>query len=99
MEKIVLFYKGKNYIPQDSAKISLNPSMIMRQLDILENWKLLMPYDNITGGLAYEHMLKTMLKTVASVNSSRSIDGHQNHHSCLLKVLNQPDLLPTVPWT
>ena len=51
--KSILFYKGKNYIPQDQdlrCNILTECFMTMKRPDILENSKPITPSNNIIGG-------------------------------------------------
>ena len=52
--------------------------MITQQQSTLENWKHIIPSDNITGGQAWEHTLKTTFKGAEHVNSSRSTNNRQS---------------------
>ena len=65
----------------------------------LENLKLIMLYDNTTGGPDYVHMLKTMCKDVVFVNNLKSTDLHLTPLTFLLKGLNRRDHLQIVLWT
>ena len=52
-DKNILFFKGKNYIPQDNNLRQTLPkhSMIMKQQDTPESWRHLTPFNSTTGGL------------------------------------------------
>ena len=76
-EKQVLYYQGKNYISKDK-ELWQDIAKITQQQDTLENWKHIIPSDNITGGQAWEHTLKTTFKGAEHVNSSRSTNNWQS---------------------
>ena len=59
----------------------------------LENSKLIMLYDNTTGGPDYVHMLKIMCVDAVFVNNSKSTDLHLAPLTFLLKGLNRHDRL------
>ena len=72
--------------------------MITKQQATPENSKLIMPYDNTTGGPDYIHMLKIMCMDVVLVNNSKLTDLPLAPPSSLLKGLNQHDHLQIALW-
>ena len=72
---------------------------IMKRQDTLENSKLIMLYDNTTGGPDYILMLKIMCVDAVLVNNSKSTDLPLAPLSFLLKGLNRHDHLRIVLWT
>ena len=72
---------------------------ITKRQDTPEKLKLIMPYDNITGGLDYIHMSKIMYMDAVLVNNLKSTDLHLVPLTFLLKGLNRHDHLQIVLWT
>ena len=93
----IVFFKGKNYIPQDDD-LRQDFFMITKWQDTLGNSKLTMLCNNITGGPDCAHMLKIMCVDVALVNNSKSTGLPLAPLSFLLKGLNQHGHLRIVLW-
>ena len=72
----IIFYKGKNYVPKDQELRWDIVKMFMttKQQDTLENLKLTIHYDNITGGQECAPSSKTTYRDVAYANSLKSTD-------------------------
>ena len=80
-DKNILFYKDKNYIPDD-LDLRRDIVKIMKQLDTLGNWKRTIRSNNIIGGQECVHLSNNMFKVVALANSSRSIEIRLTHRIC-----------------
>ena len=81
--KNILFYKDKNYIPDnlDLWQDIIKCSMITKRQDTWENWKCTIQSNNITGGQGCELSSSDMCKDVAFANSSRSIGTCHTRHT------------------
>ena len=71
----------------------------MKQQDTQENWAHIMQFDNITGGLDSEPLLKIMYKGVVSANNSKSTAHLQNWLIFPQKEHDHYNPLPIVLWT
>ena len=72
---------------------------ITKWQDTPENSKLIMLYDNITGGPDYIHMLKIMCMDAVLVNNLKLTDLRLVLLTFLPKGLNRHDHLQVVLWT
>ena len=73
--------------------------MITKLLVTPEKYRLIMLYNNITGGLVYALSWRTMFKDAALVSILKLSETLQNPHFYPQKALNQPDLSLIVQWT